>query len=158
MLIGLLADTHDNLPKIKKAVEVFNQQKAELVIHAGDYIAPFSLVPLETLECGYEGVFGNNDGEKEGLARKSKGKIKDSPRQLELGGRKILAVHDLTTLDEREKESYHLIVYGHDHNPKVSREGQTLMVNPGECGGWLTNKSTICIVELETMKPQFIEI
>ncbi|ODS31814.1 MAG: hypothetical protein SCARUB_03062 [Candidatus Scalindua rubra] len=44
MKIGIVADSHDNVPAIKKAVEYFNQSNVEFVIHAGDYIAPFSTI------------------------------------------------------------------------------------------------------------------
>ena len=62
MLVGIMADTHDNVPAIEQAVLFFNQKKVAFVVHAGDFIAPFSLKPLENLRCPWIGVFGNNDG------------------------------------------------------------------------------------------------
>jgi len=38
MLIGIMADSHDNLPKVRQAVEFFNQKKVALVLHAGDFM------------------------------------------------------------------------------------------------------------------------
>jgi putative phosphoesterase len=81
MLLGVIADTHDNLPKIEKAISVFNRKRVSLVLHAGDYIAPFSLLPFRKLNCDYLGVFGNNDGEREGLTKISEGRIRESERQ-----------------------------------------------------------------------------
>lgn len=49
MRIGAMADTHDNLPMIRRAVEAFNAEQVELVIHAGDIVAPFALRPLDEL-------------------------------------------------------------------------------------------------------------
>ena len=44
MLIGVMSDTHDNVPLIEKAVALFNDRKVGFVIHAGDYVAPFALI------------------------------------------------------------------------------------------------------------------
>ena len=44
MRIGVISDTHDNLLMIKKAVEVFNRHGVGMVVHAGDFIAPFWLM------------------------------------------------------------------------------------------------------------------
>ena len=41
MLVGLISDTHDNLPMVEKAVKRLNEEKVGLVLHAGDYVAPF---------------------------------------------------------------------------------------------------------------------
>jgi len=48
---------------------------------------------------------------------------------------------------------YDLIVYGRTHQVDI-RQGRPLVVNPGECGGWLTGRSTVATVDLETMKPE----
>ena len=42
MIIGLISDTHDNLPYIIKAITRLKEEHAKLVLHAGDYIAPFT--------------------------------------------------------------------------------------------------------------------
>ncbi len=41
-MIGILSDSHDNLDAIKKAVNLLNKKKVDLVIHAGDLISPFT--------------------------------------------------------------------------------------------------------------------
>jgi putative phosphoesterase len=63
MKIGIVADSHDNVPAIKKAVEYFNKSNIRFVIHAGDYIAPFSVKEFLRLKTKLLGGFGNNDGE-----------------------------------------------------------------------------------------------
>ena len=93
MLIGVLSDTHDNLPRIREAVEKLNAIGVEFVIHCGDFIAPFSLKPLSDLRCEYRGVFGNNDGEKSGLRKASEGKIGAEFEELELDRKKIFLCH-----------------------------------------------------------------
>lgn len=38
----------------------------------------------------------------------------------------------------------------HDNLPKVRRE--TLLVNPGECGGWLTGRSSGALIDLDKLE------
>ncbi|MFA6384069.1 MAG: metallophosphoesterase [Candidatus Omnitrophota bacterium] len=150
MRIGVISDTHDNLPAIERAVTFFNTQKISFVLHAGDYVAPFAAARLASLSCGWRGVFGNNDGEKSGLIRISEGRITEGILRVEIGGRKIAVVHDLGSLDP-EKEKARIIVCGHTHKPELATRNSRLIVNPGEACGWLSGVSTVAIVDLETL-------
>ena len=159
MRIGIISDTHDNVPMIKKAVAIFNERETDLVIHAGDYIAPFAIIPLGGLECQYIGVFGNNDGEKLGLNRISQGKIKTAPHHVELGGKKILVLHEQGELAALIKSQvYDVIIYGHTHEPVIEKQGKTLVINPGECGGWLKGRNTIALADLDEMTAELVDL
>lgn len=68
--IGILSDTHDNIPRIKDAVTRLNKEGVDLVLHAGDYIAPFVMGTLKDLNAEMIGVFGNNDGDRDLLVKK----------------------------------------------------------------------------------------
>lgn len=155
--IGALSDSHDNLSKIEKAVRFFNKSRVDFVLHAGDFIAPFSILKLENLTCDWRGVLGNNDGEKEGLRRCSKGRISRGPLRIRIGNRKITLIHDINTIN-LNKEKSELIITGHSHKPQVVRRGDKLIVNPGECGGWLSGKSTIALVNLTTNSARIFKI
>ena len=155
MKVGLISDTHDNLPQIEKAVGFFNDKGVNFVIHAGDFVAPFSVALLSKLNCDWVGVYGNNDGEKEGLLQKSDGRIKGEIAEVELEGKRILVIHDLSKYDGKEAD---VVVFGHTHKAEVKREGGRLFVNPGECGGWLYGKSTVAILDLSELKVDFIEL
>ena len=39
MKIGIMSDSHDNMPKIAAAVKCFNEAGVEHVVHAGDFAA-----------------------------------------------------------------------------------------------------------------------
>ncbi len=153
MKIGIMADSHDHVPIIERACELFNSEGVQMVIHAGDYVAPFSLRPLnQTLKSDYLGVFGNNDGEKLGLQKAADGKLYSSPAEFELGGWRVLVAHEMPILEAVQASSrYRLVVYGHTHRPEVKRAGETLVVNPGECGGWLYGRCTVAIARLDTL-------
>ena len=157
MKLGLIADSHDNLTKLAKAIKLFNREKLDLVFHAGDFIAPFTLDLFAKLNCEYLGVFGNNDGEREGLSNKSEGRIKADPLKLNKANRKILLIHDISNLDSKNK-NYDLVVYGHSHKKEASLRDSTLFINPGECGGWLTGKSSVAIIDLLKMKVKFFKL
>ena len=154
--IGIISDTHDNIPNIEQAVRIFNREKVSLVIHAGDYIAPFALRPFAGLVCEYTGVFGNNDGEKQGLARVSEGRIKNPPLRIHSAGREITVVHDVATA--AGSDDYDILICGHTHLPRVDKKGDTLVLNPGECGGWLKGRSTIAILDPVELTAEIIDI
>lgn len=150
MKIGVISDTHDNLIMIEKAVELFNAQELDFVLHAGDFIAPFSIAKFKNLSCDWLGVFGNNDGEKNGLISASEGRIKEGPLRITLGGKKITLVHDINKINSQTEDA-NLVVFGHTHLIGSLKQKEKLILNPGECGGWLTGKSTVVIVDLETL-------
>ena len=159
MKLGIIADTHDNVPMVKKAVEFFNDAEVDLVVHAGDYVSPFSLKPFFSLESDFLGVWGNNDGDKIALQRMAQGKIENSPCIETYDQKKILIGHHFETLEALiASQEFYLIVYGHTHKAEIRNEGKTLVVNPGECGGWVEGKSTIAVVDLETQKAEIIEL
>jgi putative phosphoesterase len=148
MIIGIIADTHDNIYKLKKAVTLFNKKNVSLVLHAGDYVAPFSVGVLENnLKCDYAGVFGNCDGEKEGISKRSKGKISSETLELNKFNKKIFIVHDISKA-ELDFSGYDLVICGHTHEAKIDKQKETWIINPGECGGWLTGQSSVVIFDL----------
>ncbi len=160
MKLGVMSDSHDNVPMVKRAVEMFNSRRVDLVIHAGDFIAPFAVAPFADLDCRVVAVFGNNDGERVVLAKKIEafGEVHPNLADAELGGRRIAAMH-YPELAEPIAASglYDLVIYGHTHEIDV-RAGKTTVLNPGEVGGWLTGRSTAAIVDLEDMKVEIVDL
>lgn len=155
MKLGIISDSHDNLPMIAQAVDLFNREKVDLVLHAGDFVSPFTAMPFRGLNAKLVGVFGNNDGDKPALIRRFAdiGEIYEDYREFELAGRKIALMHQPKFLESLRAGALHdLIVYGHTHNADL-REGPPLVINPGECGAWLTGAATVATVDLKTMTP-----
>ena len=159
MLIGIIADTHDNLPVIRKAVEMFNERKVGHVIHAGDFTSPFTFRALKHLACDFIGIYGNNDGERVLLQKLSHARIFTQPYILELAGRKIVIMHEHQVVDAlADSGHFDLVIYGHTHEPDIRTRGNTLIVNPGELSGWLYGKSTIAVADLATLAAELIEL
>lgn len=160
MKLGVMADSHDNLPMVKRAVELFNERGVDLVIHAGDFIAPFAVAPLAGLDCKVVAVFGNNDGERVVLAEKFKafGEVHPNLAEVELAGRRIAAMHYPELAEPIAAGGrFDLVIYGHTHEIDV-RPGQPTVLNPGEAGGWLTGRSTVAVVELENMEVEIVDL
>ena len=162
MKLGVMSDSHDNVPMVRKAVELFNAEQCDLVIHAGDYCAPFALTPLDRLKCKWLGVYGNNDGDKKALSIKSNGLIVDHPYRYDLSNIKMIVTHEIEDVQGLmgmiENQEVHLLIYGHTHKPEIKKAGNTLLVNPGETGGWTTGKSTVAIVDLGKMEGKIVEL
>jgi len=163
MKLGIISDTHDNVPKVKAAVELFNTEGVEAVVHCGDFIAPFAILPYKDLACGkFFGVFGNNDGEKKGLgqiAQTNNWQIEPGPFKLAIGGKKITLIHEPDLLEELiSKGESDIIAYGHLHRPKIEDENGTLVINPGEGGGWTSSNATLAIIDLKTMQTDILTL
>lgn len=160
-MIGLMSDSHDNVLAIRRAVQIFNQSSCDLVLHAGDFVAPFSVKELEKLSCPVKAVFGNCDGEKKGLknAFQSVGEIKQSPFVFQYKDRSFIMTHlDSPVKSYVSSGDYDVIVYGHTHKPDVQKKGKTLTVNPGETGGWVTGKETVALLDLSKFTAEIVSL
>lgn len=160
MKVGILSDSHDHMEALEKAAARFEEEKVELVLHAGDHTSPFSLEPLSRLSCRIFGVKGNNDGEILGLSKKygDLGELSPVPRLIRHRGMKIALMHEPFALEELAQSDIDLIVYGHNHQAEVRLAGETLIVNPGECCGVLTGRSTVAIADLSVQKAEIITL
>jgi len=161
MRAGIISDTHDNILMIKKAIELFNREKVDIVLHGGDHVAPFTCIVWKELNCDILAVFGNNDGDLKLLKKKFRkiGQIYDRPREIILVRKKILLMHEPDNLNEYARSGkYDLVIFGHTHFKKNYYEGKTLVLNPGEGCGWITGKSTAMILDLNTFNVEEFEL
>jgi len=159
MLIGILADTHDNMVTLKKAVEYFNARQVHHIIHAGDFTSPFTFRILNQLQADFTGIFGNNDGDRLLLQKQSGGKIHNQPHLLELANRKIIVMHEHQIIDALAQSGcYDLVIYGHTHEAEIRQVKNTLIINPGEASGWLYGKPTVAVADLSKMTAEIINL
>ncbi|WP_297436729.1 metallophosphoesterase [Thermococcus sp.] len=159
MRIGIMSDTHDNLPAIRKAVEFLNSRNVDLVIHAGDYVAPFVANELRNLNAPLKGVFGNNDGERKGLYEALG--IYDEILEVEADGMRIAVTHGT---DERivralaRSRLYDVVVVGHTHRYEIREEGRTILINPGEVCGYVTGVKSVALLDSRRREVQIFNI
>ncbi|HEX2999969.1 MAG TPA: metallophosphoesterase [Armatimonadota bacterium] len=148
MRIGILSDTHDHLENVAAAAHLLNARGVELVLHLGDWVAPF--VPLfltrgaaEPLRCPVKGIFGNNDGDpmlflKVVAQQQAPVEMRRTVFPLEADGRRIIAYHGT---DPEITEAllacrrYDAVFTGHTHDPFARLTDGVLHVNPGTLSG-----------------------
>lgn len=150
MKIAVMADSHENMPKIARAIEIFNEEEVDLLCHCGDVISPICAREFAKLEAPFVAVFGNNDGERYYLREKFKdiGSFHEEPHHFEVAGINIQLMHRPINIDAllaEGRDDY--VFYGHTHAIDVRDEGKPIIVNPGEAGGWLSGRCTAAIVD-----------
>jgi putative phosphoesterase len=165
MRIGVIADTHDNLPALDKAIKKLNDENVDLVLHAGDYVAPFVIPRFKALKAKFIGVFGNNDGDHEFLKKRFSEcpncEIRGRFAEINADGFKIALLHgDETELLDAliNCGGFDAVVHGHSHANVSRKNGKTLVVNPGEVCGYLSGKSTLALLDTEKREAKIIEL
>jgi len=160
-VIGILSDSHDNLVLIRRAVALFNDMGCDLVIHAGDFVAPFAAAELRNLRSPVRAVFGNCDGERAGLARafEGLGEIREAPFAFTHAGLRFLVSHmDGPLAGYVAKIPCDVAVFGHTHKAVSETRDGVLVINPGEAGGWLHGKATIALLDPRKMAVDIIPL
>ena len=134
MRIIIISDTH--LPKRGKWLPpqlVGELERADMVLHAGDFITGDVLDDLLALNKNLVGVIGNNDDAEVRRRLKRKEKV-------HVGGRVIGLVHGDGGIREQtvqraweafQGETVDVIVFGHSHLPFLKTVQGTILFNPG---------------------------
>lgn len=137
MQVGIISDTHDNVPAVERAVETFREADVEAILHCGDVIAPPVIPFFEGFE--FHLVFGNNDGEEVGLRNAvanldPTGHCHGRFGVIEFDGLRIAALHG-ERLDDvnryAEDGGFDLVCFGHHHERSIEQVDGTTVVNPG---------------------------
>jgi uncharacterized protein len=133
-----------------------------MVLHAGDYCSPFALRAFEEAQLSLAGVFGRNDGDPQGLVTRAQSafgtELFESPHSFELGGRRLLLVHDIGDVNKRSIASHEIVIHGSTHQQEMKTRGDTLIVNPGEGCGWLYGTPSAALIELDSREVQFLTL
>jgi uncharacterized protein len=165
LLIGAVSDSHDNLPKIEKVVELLNELKVELVLHAGDYVSPFTIARFKKLKCPLIGIFGNNDGDHQLLTKRfnetTNCTIHDRFTQVTVEGYRIGLLHgdEAELLNALVDSGYfNAVIHGHSHKKSIERKAKTLVINPGELCGYLTGKASFALLDTVKAEARIVEL
>ncbi len=169
MKIGIISDSHDRLDHLEKVVQLLRDQSISIVLHLGDFCAPFVLAWMaEQTDITWYGVWGNNDGDKLAgykLTANSKVDIASGDfRELLLHERQLFLTHypeigRIAALSGK----YDVVLHGHTHvqasEVVVSASGEeTLLANPGEIYGMRTGTVGYANLDLETLHFQLQQI
>ncbi|MBI3305054.1 metallophosphoesterase [Candidatus Parcubacteria bacterium] len=175
MTIGVISDTHDRFDTLEPAIRTFKKEGAGLVVHCGDWIAPFTVAKIvmlvkEHLGCPLKGVFGNNDGDLFSILAKNYAQgwdieFSDTILELEFDGRKIAVYHgtDRAITDSLiTSKHYDAVFSGHTHVPlNETREG-VLVLNPGSTSyirnGSIIDEATVAVYDTAANKAEIIQL
>ncbi|WP_017611990.1 metallophosphoesterase family protein [Nocardiopsis salina] len=132
MRLLIISDTHQPKRARDLPAQVWEEaDRADAVIHAGDWCDLDSLTALEARAKRLIGVYGNNDGPE------LRERLPEVARA-ELGGVRFTVVHETGQAQGREKRCARLypevdvLVFGHSHIPWDTRaENGLRLLNPG---------------------------
>ncbi|RJX21618.1 MAG: YfcE family phosphodiesterase [Desulforudis sp.] len=143
MIIGIVSDTHDNLHGWNSALEIFQREKVELILHCGDILeahakAESSLCrAMNSSPIPVLAVRGNVD------ANDHVALLNFPVVPLVLvqdGPNRIIAVHGNLLADKASAYrqatslSARFLVRGHTHIPEIERKNGVYLLNPGSAG------------------------
>lgn len=135
MRIGLLADTHSDQSRLRRAVTQMRLYDVTTVLHAGDVEDAPTLRLLQGFDVW---VARGNMDRATGLARVARdlfgpGRFR-TLHKLSLGGRALVLVHNVDTAAVQDligSGDYDYVIHGHTHRRRDERVGDTRVINPG---------------------------
>ena len=153
MRIGIISDTHDNIPNIEKAINWLNKEKIKTLLHCGD-ISTYET--MEFISRKFSGkifaVFGNMDFGKTDGWNFSNVNLFPEVAEIEIDKIKIAIVHEPKVAKKlAESKNYNFVFYGHTHKPWLARiplkagsvasgeEKRCILANPGNLAGIFYN-------------------
>jgi len=160
MKIGVISDSHDHLENLNKAINIVQVKGCQVLIHCGDFCAPFIMDELAKFKGEIHCVFGNTDDrfntpkKAEALGIKFHGDF----AELEISGKKI-AVNHYPNIAKALASSdlYDAVFYGHNHTASREKIGNTLLLNPGEIMG-RKGRVSLAIYDTEVNDIEFVDI
>ncbi|MCK9595448.1 MAG: YfcE family phosphodiesterase, partial [Candidatus Omnitrophica bacterium] len=163
--VGIVSDTHDDKGSLSLAVRFFNENKVDLVLHAGDFTAAAMVVELNGLICQWRGVLGNSDTQQSAKllsAAEENIWLGPGPLKILLSGKEICLIHDIKELNENDRQDSDVIISGHTHTAWMEESGGKLLINPGSDNwmhsGCFNSDPTVAILDLGSLKVDVYEI
>ena len=132
----------------------------KILIHCGDFCAPFMMNELAKFTGEVHCVFGNIDDRflTPNRAREVGVNFHGDLAELELAGKKIAAVHIPKIAEALAATgNYDIVCYGHTHIRDKKKLGNTWLVNPWDLMGW-KNKPSFAIYDTETNEVEHVEL
>ena len=159
-LIGIIADTHDNVANIRKAVALFRKENVEFVFHLGNITSPATVKLFKGLRVRF--VAGNEDKDIANIARNVRdigGQIGNYYYLIE-GGKTIAAIHgeNRKAVDKLAgSRRFDYVLHGNVHTKRLEKVGKrTTIVNPG--GHYPEDSQAIVFLDPEKGKIRFVSL
>ncbi len=156
MKVGIVSDSHDDIPAVEQAVAIMKERGCGFLIHAGDLCSPFIARIIRESGIDHAAVFGNNDGDRIVLSRTLD--IAPAPRHIVVDGQSVVIFHEPFINDLIDPSRVDVLVYGHTHIREITRRQNMLVVNPGSLSGVLVGEKTCALYDSKTREVEEIEI
>ena len=163
MLVAIMSDSHDNIWNLRKAMEISVNRQAGVIVHCGDFIAPFMLKELDDAGILVHGVFGNNDGDQFTLTKMSLTMLDHINLyglvgQVDIEGFTIGFTHYVQIGEGLVSAGdCQLVCFGHSHQHEMRQVGNTTLLNPGELMG-KEGSPGFCFLDTASGKIERVEI
>jgi putative phosphoesterase len=135
MKLGIISDTHNQVERLVRALELLRSAGAQSVIHCGDIEDVIAIAPFAGWDAHF--VYGNCDWDQANLSC-AMGEIGATLHgrfgHLEIEGVKLAFLHgdDSRLLqDVIASEAYAFVFHGHTHIAAERQAGPTRVINPG---------------------------
>jgi hypothetical protein len=136
---------------------ILRERQVEAIVHAGDLVAPFTAKRLLAWPGPLHVVYGNNDGERQGL-KAVLNQITDGPLWIQAGDRRVLLHHFIDWCKAADVARADIIISGHTHEVVNQHRDGKLFLNPGECCGWVNGRCTLAILDTRSLVAEIIEV
>jgi putative phosphoesterase len=160
MRLGILADTHDDLPRTTRAARLLRDNGAEALIHCGDLATPPIVATCAVLPFWF--VFGNHDADMVPVLQAAAADFGATclgwGGVVELGGKRVGVAHGHITMDVRrvlaEKPDYLLV--GHSHYPSDTIVESVRRINPGAL--FRADEFSVAVLDLDSGELQVLRV
>ncbi len=163
MKVGILSDTHNNLPNLWAALERLRDEGIDTLFHLGDLTRPETAQELGGFRVIH--LVGNGDylsGEiRRALLEMNPASYSGMVWTGELGGVSMAATHGHLPgkFDELASSgAYAYVLKGHSHRRQDEQRGGARLLNPGALGGLKPQERSFLILDLETGQVEFVMV
>ena len=165
MKIGVISDIHENFHNLLLALQKMKESGVAQILCLGDLMNDGVAKILSIADTPVFMIWGNNDGDKVMLTKTtlnagSNLSVSNNCYDfLEYDGRKIFITHYENLAYPMAKSGlYDAVFCGHTHIHKKEREGNCLVVNPGEISAQKTGKATLAIYDTKINDAEIITL
>lgn len=160
-MIAIISDTHENIPLLRRALDIIKIENVDFIVHCGDMVSPSTLKEFEGFPLRF--VLGNNDGEVRGLSITASKMQIDVPTMwldFDYKDARFLVVHDVSDdfIQERiDMQIYNYVLCGHTHVRRDERIFNTRIINPGALC-FRTTQPGFALLDVENDSLRFVDV